>query len=52
MMQVLSLALTSRNMLLHAHNYNFPRTQKYIFRILFVVPVYAICSCIAIVAST
>eukprot|EP00752_Nemacystus_decipiens_P008988 g8024.t1 len=49
---VLSLALSSRNLLLHAHNYNFPRTQKYIFRILFVVPVYAICSCIAIIAST
>ncbi|CAM9430906.1 unnamed protein product [Pylaiella littoralis] len=49
---VLALALSSRNMLLHARNYNFPRTQKYIFRILFVVPVYAICSCIAIIAST
>ncbi|CAM9327480.1 unnamed protein product [Ectocarpus fasciculatus] len=49
---VLALALSSRNMLLHAHNYNFPRTQKYIFRILIVVPVYAICSCIAIIAAT
>ncbi|CAB1118218.1 unnamed protein product [Ectocarpus sp. CCAP 1310/34] len=49
---VLALALGSRNMLLHARNYNFPRTQKYIFRILIVVPVYAICSCIAIIGST
>lgn len=50
--QVLALGLSCRNMLLHARHYNFPRTQKYIFRILFVVPVYAICSGIAIIAST
>ncbi|CAM9249863.1 unnamed protein product [Discosporangium mesarthrocarpum] len=38
-------------MLKHAQNYNFPRTQKYIVRILFVVPVYAVCSCIAIISQ-
>lgn len=50
--QVLALLLCVRNMTLHAANFNFPRTQKYIVRILFVVPVYAVCSCIAVIAST
>ena len=38
------------NIAKHAIHYNSPRTQKYIFRILGVIPVYAVCSCISLIA--
>ncbi|CAM9270681.1 unnamed protein product [Choristocarpus tenellus] len=49
---VLALIISGSNMLRHAQNYNFPRTQKYIFRILFIIPVYSVCSCIAIISTS
>ncbi|KAG5184905.1 organic solute transporter Ostalpha-domain-containing protein [Tribonema minus] len=47
---VVALALSVYNIFKHAVHFNSPRTQKYIFRILGVIPVYAICSCVSVIA--
>jgi hypothetical protein len=45
---VTGLTLSLYNIAKHAIYYNYPRSQKYIFRILFVVPVFAVSSCISV----
>jgi Organic solute transporter Ostalpha len=49
---VVATALSLFNIIKHAKNYNSPRTQKYIFRILGVIPVYAVCSCVSVIAPS
>ncbi|CAM9312888.1 unnamed protein product [Chrysoparadoxa australica] len=45
---VAALGLSGSNIIRHIKHYNSPRTQKYIFRILAVVPVFAVGSCVSV----